>query len=176
MLAGHIQILQTIIVTLTNSLTQPCSTDEDISRAEVTGKCLRLSLRLARNLCAGVQHNQTMLCDSPVPDAIIKLIDRVDGKPIATLDGFETIALQLLGNLCVDFRSGQDKIWSLLYPHLFCNLLCEESTSTLEVCYMIIHNCVVKNPDRMILLCTNKKLADLLWHKILLSDSDQEWG
>lgn len=58
---GHIQTLQAVIATLTDSVTRPCGKNEDTSGAEVTAKCLKLSLTLARNLCAGVQHNQAML-------------------------------------------------------------------------------------------------------------------
>lgn len=52
-----------------------------------------------------------------VPDMAVKLMDATNGKTSIFMD-FETIALQLLGNLCVDFRSGQDKVWSLLYPDI----------------------------------------------------------
>ena len=54
-LVNHIEILQAII---TNSVTRYCEAKGDISGEEI---CLRLSLTLARNLCAGVQHNQAML-------------------------------------------------------------------------------------------------------------------
>lgn len=54
----HIELLQTII---SNCVTRHFEVTEDISGEEVTAQCLTLSLTLARNLCAGVQHNQTML-------------------------------------------------------------------------------------------------------------------
>ena len=59
----------------------------------------------------------TISSDSMVPDMAVKLMDATNGKT-SILTGFETIALQLLGNLCVGFTSGQDKVWSLLYPNI----------------------------------------------------------
>ena len=57
-LLNHIEILQAVI---TNSVTRYGEANGDISGEEVTAKCLRLSLTLARNLCAGVERNQAML-------------------------------------------------------------------------------------------------------------------
>lgn len=61
LLASDMQALQTIIATLSDDVTRPRVANEDVSREEVTANCLRLSLTLARNVCAGVQRNQAML-------------------------------------------------------------------------------------------------------------------
>lgn len=61
-LSSHIQTLQVIIVTMSKTVMSRCgNTDGEISGEELIAKCLNSSLRLARNLCAGVQHNQAML-------------------------------------------------------------------------------------------------------------------
>lgn len=63
--------------------------------------------------------NYHLYSDSSVPDIVVKLIG-IDDEKAKVFMGFETVivGLQLLGNLCVDFRNGQDKVWYLLYPNL----------------------------------------------------------
>jgi len=43
----------------------------------------------------------------------------VDKKALPRLEHVITAGLQLLGNICVEYPTGQEKVWTLMFPGIF---------------------------------------------------------
>ncbi|XP_065900529.1 ataxin-10-like isoform X2 [Dysidea avara] len=176
-LPGHIQILHGVIENLCSDVTLWCNADRNSDQNNNNVTCLELALKLARNLCAEVQANQAMICDSPIVGVVLGMMEGVvTRKALPRLEDVAIAGLQLLGNVCVEYSAGQEKVWTLMFPSMFCKLLSEESTAVSEMCYMIAHNCTLHHVDNMKNLCSNEELTDILWSQILTSKAELEWG
>ncbi|CAI8013409.1 hypothetical protein GBAR_LOCUS8506 [Geodia barretti] len=103
-------------------------------------------IKLLLNSCAGVPCNQHYLLEAgalaEISKLLLQFVTSHQQMPISTGDHRDvvvTATLQLLGNICVGFRDGRDKVWRKFFPQTLRSIL--RSFGQVEMVCMVLHNC-----------------------------------
>ena len=57
--------------------------------------------------------------DSPIVGMVLSMMEgTVSRKALPRLEDAVIAGLQLLGNICVEYSSGQAKVWTLMFPSM----------------------------------------------------------